>query len=217
MRSHRVLSVVFALTLCAVLVLPSPTHAADGAGLLQKPTNQLTRADIEQYFSLALNDKITLRESQSFYGRLTAAQKQTLERLIDAEVAKNKARVGTKPPVAPPSGVVRAASGEYWTTGIPVNGGGSGGFGPNFYYQDQFSCDRYPQDTDYDYIYFFSYSGNPYALEWRGGNNLFMTLVGTTKGFGYYDYNTQLCFGDKVFLIPGGADGLQGNLRLVQR
>ena len=156
-------------SLSAVAAAPVSPTAIPG---IDVPVEQWTRAHLDRFTDLALENKVTSAQTRAVLLKLSPAQRDIAKQIIRERAAHNKqARAMPSPPMphqsrSSISGQVRpyTATNLAWMEPIEKIDAGSPGYSTDYYWSDTNTCD---DDPDTDYIFHYPiYSGNPNALRW---------------------------------------------------
>jgi len=154
-------------SLSAVAAAPVSPTAIPG---IDVPVEQWTRAHLDRFTDLTLENKVTNAQTRAVLLKLSPAQRDIAGQIIQERVAQNKQTgVMPSPPVSHQnrssiSGQVRpyTATNLTWMEPIEKINAGSPGYSTDYYWSDTNTCD---DDPDTDYIFHYPiYSGDPDAL-----------------------------------------------------
>jgi hypothetical protein len=216
LTTARRLFVVGLLTLLLAPTVFAGTVAAMPPTVLDKPADQLTRADLKEVVRLTFDRQFTMEQLDPFIAKLSPAQREVhkqlfFERLyqgMPATVTSSEPLSGQPQPLDAYGDCIEYGySTECWKEPVEYCYWCRPFVRPTTWFRDQYSCDN---EDDFDYVFYIpiDLQGSPHrARSWSSDGVIGTYLTHSViNGYGYSYYEIRLCAGDRAVDTTGGPE-----------
>lgn len=211
-----------ALGLAVVMLGSSVSASLAAVSPLDKPANQLQRADFEEVVRLTFTCQLTVHELDVFIDSLSTTQRQEHKGIFMSHLeskaskpcnsAPGSGRAAARQPVVQPldgySNCLESGTSTCWKQQVEYSSflGLEASARPSSWYSDLTSCDN--DSTDYDYTFYIPIDlyGSPDRARSASTDPVIANYLQYEyiNGWGYSYYEIRLCTGDSAVNNYGG-------------